>query len=336
MALQWLTRFFGKADTSVPARSNLATGTLQSRPLTPPSLFKEYLTELEQAFFVSVMEANEPGPIEDLEEFRSKVRLVAKSLRHGKLKLENLPRRPASLPMLIKLLKDDDLPFSEIANTLLSDPALTARILKTANSPFFRISEESVESIEQAIRILGTGGIRKVISATVMSSAFRNRNSEQGAFAENVWSWALMVGTASDEYGQTLGHSAGTLHLLGLMPALSVLLIHQALEDYQKAHEETELDFWLRLAVIKQMRWGLCKAIRAHWGLSEELDDLLDNARQAAVPEYSSPLHDGMVLAMYAYLNEQGSSPLNEQQAFTLISAEADQNRIILSAVEGD
>lgn len=334
MALQWLNRLFSRTDGPVMVRTKAgARSQVIARPKTPPSLFREYFSELDQAFLFFVTETPEDQSDEREEEATERARALTRRLLQGKLRLENLPRRPASLPMLIKVLKDDDLAFSEIAEILLSDPALTSRILNTANSPFFKTGSESVDTIEHAIRLLGTGGIRRVISATVMNPVFRNRNSkESSAFSEYVWSWALMSGSANDRYGQASGLTSGSLYLLGLLPALSLLLIQRSLEDLQaESFGDGEIDIWTRMAVIGQMRWSLCKRIRKHWGLSEQYDDLIAAAEHAGNPGYNSPLHDALTLAMYAYLKRHECCPLNEQQVFTLISGDAVLNRKILA-----
>lgn len=332
MALQWFSRWFSKPDRPVATATKEARQKpIIARPKTPPSLFKEYHSELEQAFFQLAMEVPHDPSLAFSEPSPERVRALVRHLQQGNLQLENLPRRPASLPMLIKVLKDDDMDFSDIADILLSDPALTSRILNTANSPFFRISSESVDSIEQAIILLGTGGIRRVISATVMNPVFRNRSKEISVFSEHVWAWALMSGSASDHYGQARGMAPGSLYLPGLLPALSLLLIHRGIEEYESELDEgAEIDLWTRIAVIRQMRWTLCRQIRAHWGLSEEYDAFLESAEHAGEPGYDSALHDALTLATFAYLKARKASPLNEQQVFTLISAEAHVNRKLL------
>jgi len=67
----------------------------------------------------------------------------------------------------------DDLAYSaeDIAKVISSDPALTARILKIANSPFYGLSTE-IDTVSRAITILGTVQLRDLVLASSACKTF--------------------------------------------------------------------------------------------------------------------------------------------------------------------
>lgn len=75
---------------------------------------------------------------------------VARTISH----LEGVPSRQATLAEFMRLLTDTSVPLDRIATSLRKDPALSARLLKVANSPYFGRSG-SIESMDDAIGLLG-------------------------------------------------------------------------------------------------------------------------------------------------------------------------------------
>ncbi|HCL37706.1 MAG TPA: histidine kinase, partial [Marinobacter hydrocarbonoclasticus] len=74
--------------------------------------------------------------------------------------MEELPRKPGSLPMLMRALSNEATERKELTRIILSDPSLTDQLLQVANSPYFRPSEHVIESVDQAVFVLGVDGIR--------------------------------------------------------------------------------------------------------------------------------------------------------------------------------
>jgi len=238
IASQWISRLFSRsmpkeATSAVLGKANKTSLMLSADVAVDKSIQKNGI-ELEQSFFCWLLCCSNDDLSRDSKEFRDKEVRVLKMLDQGYLALEQLPRRPASLPMLIKLLNDDESSHSEITKMLLTDPALTSQILKTANSPFFRISSDTIESVSQAVLVLGSRGVRNIVSATVMMPMMKRKNSLEGEFSEKAWQWALLSATASDQYSSRQGREPGALYLLGLLPSLAYLMIYRSLLACQK------------------------------------------------------------------------------------------------------
>lgn len=75
---------------------------------------------------------------------------VVRTISH----LEGVPSQQATLAEFMRLLTDNSVPLDRIATSLRKDPALSARLLKVANSPYFGRSG-SIESLDDAIGLLG-------------------------------------------------------------------------------------------------------------------------------------------------------------------------------------
>jgi HD-like signal output (HDOD) protein len=82
-----------------------------------------------------------------------------------------LPTMPEVAHELIGTLNDDDAPVSVVRNSIAKDPALTAKLLRLANSARFGVPR-SISSIDDAITMGGMGNVRTLALSACLSDAF--------------------------------------------------------------------------------------------------------------------------------------------------------------------
>ena len=82
-----------------------------------------------------------------------------------------LPSAPAATAQLILGLDDPDIEASEVADCIATDPALTAKLLKMANSAYFWRGR-SVGSIEGALSKLGMRKVRSLAIGMMLNDSF--------------------------------------------------------------------------------------------------------------------------------------------------------------------
>ena len=74
-----------------------------------------------------------------------------------------------SLPQIIIRVQQatmkDDTSVQELATLILDDLSLTGKVLKLANSAYYRRSSQLVSTVTQAIILLGLGEIQKMVTA---------------------------------------------------------------------------------------------------------------------------------------------------------------------------
>jgi putative nucleotidyltransferase with HDIG domain len=87
----------------------------------------------------------------------------------------DLPSLPEIYIRVTGLLESEESTTSEIGQTLQSDPALTARILKLINSAFYGL-QNPVTSIPQAVTLLGREQLQQVLLGSVLSGVFKEFN----------------------------------------------------------------------------------------------------------------------------------------------------------------
>ena len=149
-------------------------------------------------------------------------------LREGRI--QELPRQPLTLPMLMRALSDENSDRRSLTRIILDDPAVTDQTLQMANSPMFRPGDHSIESVDNAVFVLGIDGIRSVVSASVMRPMLAARNSREALFARRVWLWGLSCARSAEQIARIHGQDASAWFLVGLLPALAYMTLSRELQ----------------------------------------------------------------------------------------------------------
>lgn len=128
---------------------------------------------------------------------------------------------------LVRTLNDPDATGAQVAAIISKDPALTANLLRMANSAQFGLSRQ-VLSLDHAITLLGMSRIRALALSTSISTAFPTvPGLDRSAF------WKFSMTCAG--YAQWLAGGAGMdpqqAWLAGMMLRLGELLIGQRIPE---------------------------------------------------------------------------------------------------------
>ena len=134
------------------------------------------------------------------------------------LKLYSLPQ---TLVMVLKVVSDDNSSADDLAKVLMKDPALTARVLKVVNSPYYG-ARKGIGSVSQAIVTLG---MRQVTALALSTSIYGITQNWQSSLDRNrFWRHSLETAIASRSIGEKAGvrnleevYVSGLLHDIGLL-----------------------------------------------------------------------------------------------------------------------
>jgi HD-like signal output (HDOD) protein len=143
----------------------------------------------------------------------------------------------------------EDVSVGEIAELIEADPVLSAKLLRLANSSYFQVSR-SIESVDDAIRILGLAMVRHMVLAGGLMGTYVNI---PGIDLHQFWTYSLYTACTARwlaEHGElnrdlafTLGlmHGIGQLQMRSAAPAATVALDQQAhVLSAERAHCETQ------------------------------------------------------------------------------------------------
>jgi HD-like signal output (HDOD) protein len=197
------------------------------------------------------------------------------------------PRRPNLLPQLMRAINDEDVSRRELAAIIARDPSLVGALLKMANSAFYRVSYKPVESIERAVVILGSDGLRSLMTAALMQPIFEVASA--GAFprfAEFVWEHALRSAHAAIPHAALVERADPfAAELLSLVSGLAEIVIFRAAMDKCPSWtRQRQPDPMVLASLLDSQAAAFAWRIGADWELSELMMAALEEQMVASEP----------------------------------------------------
>lgn len=199
---------------------------------------------------------------------------VAEGFRLNALKLPSLPEVTAQVRAIAA---DPDATVEDLAQQLVRDAALTARLIRVANSPLLRGRME-VRTLPQAITRLGFYYVRDLVTALALEHAFEPRSPVTRQLQQRISRRSKDVAAVSQVLARHCtglapeqALLAGLLHFIGALPLLA------AVEDEKLG----QVDAVALFAMIESRHAEVGGRILRHWRFPEDI---------AGVPEaYGDP-----------------------------------------------
>lgn len=104
-----------------------------------------------------------------------------------------IPSIPLVLIKIIQTLDDDSGSAKELEQLILHDPALSARILRLANSAFYSLRAR-VKTISHAISLLGVNLVTSLAIGVSIFDSFSRGGSSEAALISRLWTHSCGVG----------------------------------------------------------------------------------------------------------------------------------------------
>ena len=211
---------------------------------------------------------------------------------------------------IIALARDPDIEMAKVAQAVGRDPAMTAKILRIANSAFYAQRRPS-QNLRQALVIIGLN------AALTLALSFSLVNSMRalrpvGIDYPRFWRRALLAATAARTFAESVkvGH-AEDIFLAALLQDMAVLAIDRASRDfYAKLQQPSSHADWVAYEVAQLGRdhagyselllkaWNLPPRICTTVGASHEpqkLNATTDEGRFARCVALGSDLAEAVV-----------------------------------------
>ena len=239
------------------------------------------------------------------------------------LKPEYAPRRPLLLPKLVQAVNDENVSRRELAVLIAQDPALAGNLLRLANSAMYRVSAEPVESIDRAVALLGTSGIRSLMAAALLQPVFRTAAGELKRFPEVTWEHTQYAASAAEAYAAIIAdEDPFAAQLLALLLGLGTILTFRACMDEYAARSATADAATLAL-LIEQHAATVASRIAHDWELSSRMLTALEEqspySRAASRSGLGQALGFGRYCGKVAVLRRAGR--LDDDAALAAIRA---------------
>lgn len=160
---------------------------------------------------------------------------------------KGLPTLSGVVARLAQLCNNAKARASDFEEVIVPDPALTANLLRLANSPFFGARRE-ITSVRQAVTLLGIERVFEVAISASFSQALPERIPGFNISSENFFQHSFVVGGMSErlaaKYRVQTGESvftAGLLHDIGKLAIGS--LLYSASDELNRELKTDDIPF---------------------------------------------------------------------------------------------
>ncbi|MBN1958258.1 MAG: HDOD domain-containing protein [Desulfuromonadales bacterium] len=264
------------------------------------------------------------------------------------------PSPPAVAVKILDAVQKDESALTELAEIISADPALTAKMLKVANSGIFTCNGE-IASINRALMILGTNIIKNIALSFVIAENF-NSNGHCGYDYKYFWHHSVTAAVAAELIAKEIGLQDDDLFVASLLQNIGMLVILQTKGEEYKNLVSESLASGRCLTELELTKYGyhhqqVGYALLADWKLPESItepilfhhqpDKANEESRQSAAVLYFAhqiaAIYHSSEQAEKARLLQQELTEryqLDQAQALRLLDDAATQSQAMLTTFE--
>lgn len=178
-----------------------------------------------------------------------------------------LPTLPEVALKIRETVEDPDVSAQKLAEVIASDAALSARLIKVANSPLLR-GRVAVDNLQMGITRLGITFVRNLATGLAMEQMFQATSDFVDERMRASWEHSIEVASISHVLAKHYANLkpdqatlAGLTHEIGILPILTIAEENPALLEDEEALDR----------VINQLHPQVGQAILSAWEFPEEL-----------------------------------------------------------------
>lgn len=156
--------------------------------------------------------------------------MAVKAFLNQKDKL-TLPTPPSVATLILQELGCEDINFDRLSRIITADSALTARILKVANSPLFSPAG-NISCIHVALTRLGTTQVTNIALSFILVHAFNKRRVDSGFNFNFFWRHALTSAVAANILEKEFFSENANTFITGLLHDVGILIAGSQMPEY--------------------------------------------------------------------------------------------------------
>ena len=215
---------------------------------------------------------------------------------------DRLPSLPQVAVRVIDMAQEPEPDFDELASVIRMDPALSGKILKTANSALMGL-RHTVSSIEAALPQLGITMVRTLVLGFTLAR-HDTRQREMDWAIRKFWRCSLTQAVIAEQLAHEIpGADAPTFFLGGLLQDIGILaLMHELSEEYViDVLEQTEFP---NVVAVERRSFGfthvdVTREICERWRIDSRIIEAMAFHHALVTPDDSDGLR-GLALALQA------------------------------------
>jgi diguanylate cyclase (GGDEF)-like protein len=183
-----------------------------------------------------------------------------------------LPSPPTIAVRILEVVRRDDFSFVELAQVIQTDPALTGRVLRIANSSFYSFSR-TVTSIETAVAVMGVNAVKNIALSFILAQAFQGPRGERFDF-DRIWRRSITAAVAAQLISKAIGFKSDETFIASLLQDIGIATLAVLKKDEYLAVLDEKAVTGLPVTAVERRIFGFdhqevgAELLRT-WGLPE-------------------------------------------------------------------
>ncbi len=146
-------------------------------------------------------------------------------------KIIGLPTLPTVISKMIELVDNPKTSATSLAKLITTDQALTARILKIANSAYYGYSRE-ISTVDMAIVVMGFNAVKEMGLSLSVFDVFKDLSNVKHFDVTEYWQHSIGCGVAAKMLAQHYYQAiAGEAFVSGLLHDIGKIIVNQYLHE---------------------------------------------------------------------------------------------------------
>ncbi len=217
----------------------------------------------------------------------------------------NLPALPSLAMEVVEMVDNPKTSASQLGKVISTDQALTAKVLKIANSPFYGFPKK-ISTIDFAIIVLGFDALKEIVISISLVSSLQKK-SDNYFDSKAFWDHSISTGVIARKLARDLGYRiSGEVFVGGLLHDMGVSVMHRYFNNEFKRIVDIARESELTFTEAEESVMGVTHAeigswLAERWNLPDHLAEAVlvhHNPSKAEInPELAAIIHCADVFA---------------------------------------
>lgn len=201
--------------------------------------------------------------------------LTPEKIKNKVQSIIQLPALPSVSMEVVEMVDNPKTSASQLGKVISSDQALTAKVLKIANSPFYGFPKK-ISTIDFAIIILGFDALKEIVISISLVNALQRKGDKY--FDEKAfWDHAISTGVIARRLARDLNYRvSGEVFVGGLLHDMGISVLHRYFSSEFKRIVEVARDTELTFLEAEESILGVTHAqvggwLAERWNLPDHL-----------------------------------------------------------------
>lgn len=190
----------------------------------------------------------------------------------------DLPSIPRVVALLLNEFEHAEIDLRRVSQLISTDPALTTRLLRLANSEYLHMSGR-ISSVSEALALLDMAHVKTI---AVAAASISSPKAVPGIQLQRFWDYSLNVAKISRSLAGLTRQNQQAAYTCGMIHAIGELAMHLAMPKEMAQLNETLAPLDMQRAKMERKKLGYCYAsvgagFAQQWHFPAAMVDALQN-----------------------------------------------------------